>query len=214
MEEYSIPEDPLFDEIDIVNQEYYKGIKSMVNCLICLNVIKDPVQCDKCQHYYCSNCVKNLSQCPLRCSENKYIPSLPCKQLLSELKIKCKCGKVIEYDFLKKHKQEECPNADFKKNYFELKKKYELLQKELENKNKKEIDTIKHAYFIKSQLHIHPIEAIRRFRNNWFCNECKKFFNSDIPSYHCTLCDFDACYNCAKNTLTKGEIIEEMENNY
>ena len=205
-------DDPLFEEIDIVNQEYYKGIKPMVNCLICLNIIEDPVQCDKCQHFYCSNCIKDLNQCPLRCSQNKYIPSLACKQLLSELKIKCKCGKVVEYDFFKKHKQEECPNADFKKSYFELKKKYELLKKEIENK--KEIDTIKSDYFVKSSLHNHPVEVIRRFKHTWFCDKCKKFFNDNIPSYHCTLCDFDVCYNCVVNTITKGEIYEEMKDSY
>ena len=55
-----VEEEDLFDEKDIVNQEYYNRIKNLINCSICLNIVKDPVQCDKCQHYFCSKCVKNL----------------------------------------------------------------------------------------------------------------------------------------------------------
>ena len=205
-------EENLFDEEDIVNKEYYEGIKSMINCLVCLNIVKDPVQCDKCQHYFCSGCIKNLNICPLRCRDNKYIPSIACKQLLSELKIKCKCGKEIKYDFFKKHKEDECDKADFRKNYIELKKKYEELQKELNNI--KEINEIKHSYYIKTSLHIHPIEILKRFNNSWFCNICLKSFNESVPSYHCTLCDFDVCYNCVKDKVTKGTIKEQMKTYY
>ena len=43
----------LFEEKDIVNKEYYEGVKDKINCSICLNIIKDPVQCDKCQKFFC-----------------------------------------------------------------------------------------------------------------------------------------------------------------
>jgi len=42
----------LFEEKDIVNKEYYEGVKDKINCSICLNIIKDPVQCDKCQKFF------------------------------------------------------------------------------------------------------------------------------------------------------------------
>ena len=205
-------EENLFDEEDIVNKEYYEGIKALINCLVCLNIVEDPVQCDKYQHYFCSGCIKNLNICPLRCRDNKYIPSIACKQLLSELKIKCKCGKEINYDFFKKHKEEECDKADFRENYIKLKKKYEELQKELNNI--KEINEIKHSFYIKTSLHIHPIEILKRFSNSWFCNICIKNFNENVPSYHCTLCDFDVCYNCVKDKVTKGIIKDQMKNYY
>ena len=206
-------EEELFNENDIENKEYYKGIKSMVNCSICLYIIEDPVQCNKCQHFFCSKCVKNLNLCPFRCENNTYIPALVCKQLISELKIKCVCGKVLQYDFFRKHKEEECEKADFKKSYFKLKKKYELLKEEL-NKIKNEEYEIKNSYFIMSSLHCHPIEIIKRFINEWFCDVCHKYFNETIPSYHCSLCDFDVCYNCVKTKVTKGKIKEEMKDVY
>ena len=206
-------EEDLFDEKDIDNKEYYKGIKPMVNCSICLNIIQDPVQCNKCQHFFCSECVKNLKLCPFRCENNVYTPSLACKQLISEIKIKCICGKVLEYDFFRKHKEEECEKADFKRSYFNLKKKYELLKKEL-NEKKNEDYKIKHSFFILSSLHNHPIEILQRFMNSWFCDCCHKTFNEKIPSYHCSLCDFDVCYNCVKDKVTKGIIKEGMKKFY
>ncbi len=205
-------EEPFFEEQDIVNQEYYKGIKSMVNCPICLNIIEDPVQCDKCQHYFCSECIKQLNKCPFRCENNSYIPSLNCKNLLSELKIKCKCGKEFGYDFIKKHKEEECSQADFKKSYFRLKEKYEKLKKELNKKE--EFDNIHNSYYVKSSLHKHPVELLRRFINNWYCDVCEESFDEKIPSYHCTLCDYDVCYDCLKDKVIKGTIIEEIKQFY
>ena len=203
----------LFEEKDIVNKEYYEGVKDKINCSICLNIIKDPVQCDKCQKFFCSDCIKEVEECPFRCKNNNYTSGLLCRQLISELKIKCECGKVIGFDHIQKHKEEECEKADFKKSYFNLKKKYELLKKEL-NKKDDEVKELKSSYFIKSSAHKHPIEVLRRFGNKWFCDECNKFFEEDIPSYHCTLCDFDICYDCAKDKVTLGNISLNMERFY
>ena len=200
-------EESLFEENDIINKEYYNGIKNMINCSICLNIIEDPLQCNKCQKFFCSKCIKNTNNCPFRCINNEYVSSLTCKALLSELKIKCKCGKEFKYDFIKKHKNEECELIDFKKKYFEYKKKYELLLKEQNENN----DKIENDAFIKTSLHKHPVELIRRVIMNWICNICRKHFDMEIPSYHCTICDYDLCYNCVKNKIIKGEIREEMK---
>ena len=204
--------DDLFEEKDIVNKEYYEGVKDKINCSICLNIIVNPVQCDKWQKFFCSDCIKGVTECPFRCKNNKYTSGLLCKQLISELKIKCKCGKVIDFDHFQKHKEEECEKADFKQNYFNLKKKYELLKEEMHKKD--EVKELKSVYFIKSSVHKHPIEILRRFQNKWFCDECQKFFQEGTPSYHCTLCDFDICYDCVKDKITLGTINSNMKNFY
>ena len=200
-------EESLFEENDIINKEYYNGIKEMINCSICLNIIEDSLQCNKCQHFFCLKCLKKTNKCPFRCIDNEYVSSLTCKALLSELKIKCKCGKEFKYDFIKKHKNEECELIDFKKKYFEYKKKYELLLKEQNENN----DKIINVAFIKTSLHKHPVELIRRVIMNWYCSICGKHFDMEIPSYHCTICDYDLCFNCVKNKIIKGEIWEEMK---
>lgn len=206
-------EDCLFDENDIENKEYYKEVQSFVKCPICSNIFKDPVQCSKCQHCFCSECVKNLSICIYGCENIAYTPALLCKELLSKIAIKCTCGAIYQYNYFRKHKEEECQYANFKKNYFNLRKKYELIKQEL-NKKKDDDYKIKNSYYILCSLHPHRIEAIRRFINSWYCDCCHKPFKETIPSYHCSLCDFDVCYNCVKDKIIKGTIKEAMKNFY
>ena len=78
----------------------------------------------------------------------------------------------------------------------------------------KDNDIIKHSFFIKSSLHQHPIEVLRRFINSWYCDICEKSFKDNIPSYHCTICDFDICYNCVKNKVVKGTIKYKIKEYY
>jgi len=293
--------EPLFKEDEIHNKQYYEGIKDLIKCSICLDIVKNPVQCNKCQNCFCLLCVKKLTKCPLRCESSKFIPSLICKSLLSNLTIKCRCKKEIGYDFIEKHKREECIYSDFKTNYFLLKesyntlkqeynsykefknkylklkeenkaltksnnsatarinvikrelneyreykvkycnlskrfeklikieKKFEHLKNEIEGRKKckegiyklkhqsdpisKELkqkyDTIKSDFFVISSLHNHPIEIINRFMNEWECDHCKGRFSENIPSYHCTLCDFDLCFNCTKNSVLQGKTVNK-----
>ena len=199
----------LFEEKDIVNKEFYEGVKNMINCSICFNIVKDPVQCKGCQHCFCSQCLLNLKSCPYGCKSFKFVPSLLGKQLLSELIIKCECGEKVGYDYLNKH-VEECMKTGYRIKYFELKKKYDLLSKEINMEDKENFND----YTIKSSLHRHPISCIRSFLQTWKCDNCNNCYNDDIPAYNCTLCDFDLCYECAKNTITKGTLKKEMYSYY
>lgn len=122
---------------EIVNKEYYEGIKDIITCLICLDIASDPVQCDKCQHCFCSKCIKNCKKCPLRCNNSNFTPAFLCKKLISEIEIKCVCGEKVKYDNILKHKVEECNNIDLQKKN-ELKKIYDLEKQKLKN-NKKEL---------------------------------------------------------------------------
>ena len=121
---------------EIVNKEYYEGIKDIITCLICLGIASDPVQCDKCQHCFCSNCIENCKKCPLRCDNSKFTPAFVCKKIISEIEIKCVCGEKIKYDNILKHKVEECKKIDLEKKN-ELKKIYELEKEKLKNNKKK-----------------------------------------------------------------------------
>ena len=57
---------------------------------------------------------------------------------------------------------------------------------------------LKTSYFINTSSHKHPLEIIRRYISNWFCDICASKSEQNTPSYHCTLCDFDLCIKCAK----------------
>ena len=65
---------------------------------------------------------------------------------------------------------------------------------------------LKSSYFIKTSSHNHPLEIIRRYINNWFCDICGARSDQNNPSYHCTLCDFDLCIKCARKYLKEGNI--------
>ena len=191
-----------FSEKNVVNKEYYDGIKSLVNCLICLGIVENPVQCTKCQHYFCSECINEVKKCPLRCEDSQFIKSISCSNLLSNLNFKCICEEIVSYDDREKH-LDKCNKKDFEKYYTYYKEKSEKLKIKLNENNK-----IKSQYYIKVSVHNHPVEIIRRYKISWFCNICKMFYNSDVPSYHCTLCDFDICISCAKSYVKEGTIIQ------
>ena len=33
---------------------------------------------------------------------------------------------------------------------------------------------------------------------NWICNLCLKSYESDEPTYYCSLCDYDVCKSCMR----------------
>ena len=89
--------------------------------------------------------------------------------------------------------------------------KEELIMKNNETKGN---INLHHSFFIKCSLHQHPVEILRRFINCWYCDVCRKNFRENIPSYHCTSCDYDICYNCVKDKVTKGCIKDKMKEYY
>ena len=206
MEEYHLVEG------DIINKEYFENIRNIVICSICLNIIEEPIFCNQCQYNFCIDCIKKLSRCPMGCQNYQFVPGQLCEELLSGIKIKCECDNEISYNDIKKHKEEECKKINFKERYLNLKKEYNLLKEEINNP--KELDDVPRAGCIKSLVHKHIIQIMRHFNNSWTCDICENSFDKDIPSYNCTLCDFDVCYNCVKDKITKGIINDEMKNFY
>ena len=88
-----------------------------LHCPICLNVLKDPMQCRQNQHLFCSPCIKRYLEqhsqtCPT-CREALTVETLvrPARiviDFLSPLKIRCNfvdrgCRELVELEFLKRH---------------------------------------------------------------------------------------------------------------
>ena len=87
------------------------------HCPICLNVLRDPVQCRRNQHYFCTSCItkhlqENSQTCPT-CMEELTVETLdrPARiltDLLSTFKISCDytergCREMVELGALKRH---------------------------------------------------------------------------------------------------------------
>ena len=204
MEEYHLQEE------DIVNKSYFEDIRNIITCIICLNIVEDPVQCQTCQHSFCLECINKLGRCPMGCSEFKFILSQLCNELLSGIKVKCYvCHNEMNYNNIKKHIDEDCTMINFKERYLKLKEEYNRLKEELNNP--KEFNDIKNTGSIKINVHKHPIKVMKHFQSSWICDVCETSFNDSIPTYNCTLCDFDACYNCVKDKITMGTIDENLK---
>ena len=80
-------------EDQIENYSEYEEILSSLNCCICLDIVKNPMECSKCQSLYCAECWKTLEiagkDCVLHCKSkivkaNKFV-----FEILNKLIIKC-----------------------------------------------------------------------------------------------------------------------------
>ena len=99
-------EDDRFE--NVVSQNFY--------CPICLNVFKDPMTCQRNQHYFCRPCItrhlQNSQRCP-SCQEELTLETLSkapriVTNYLSELKIRCDyfrrgCGDFVQLGDLERH---------------------------------------------------------------------------------------------------------------
>lgn len=60
---------------------------------------------------------------------------------------------------------------------------------------------------IKKDTHIHALsKCITPYRNGWICDQCGKYYNTNINTFYCSVCDFDFCgLNCEKPNSTWRE---------
>ena len=121
---------------DIINKNETENLNDLITCPICLNLLISPLQCNKCNKCFCKGCINDYEKkdnyvCPFKCENPEYNPNKFVNNVLSILKFKCKngCDKIIKYDELEKHYQEDCDKIDFKAKCKVLLKKYKELKK-------------------------------------------------------------------------------------
>ena len=99
------------------NARFEISVDENYHCPICMNVLKDPVQCRRNEHYFCTSCIKkhlqqNSQSCP-SCREELTLDTLNrCPRIvtryLSNLKIRCDffergCRETINLGDLESH---------------------------------------------------------------------------------------------------------------
>ena len=99
------------------DRRFEKEVDGNLHCPLCSNVLKDPFQCRRNQHLFCSPCIKrhleqNSQTCPT-CSEELTAETLPLPpmiviDLLNALKIRCDfaargCRELVKLECLKRH---------------------------------------------------------------------------------------------------------------
>ena len=109
---------------DVYHKSSSENIISLLICRICFEILVSPVQCYKCNQCFCQSCIQlNQNKCPTRCQNPNFKKNIFVNNVISTLKFKCKngCGKIIDYDELEKHYDEDCAKNDFRKKYLKLK---------------------------------------------------------------------------------------------
>ena len=101
------------NEKNVLKDDIYKSIENSITCMICLDIIIEPMICMSCHHSFCNNCINKWlkidHKCPNRCKILNYQNDLELNKLLSKLKFGCeKCKKVINYDEMMKHFLSKC----------------------------------------------------------------------------------------------------------
>jgi len=147
----------------IINKVFYfKNLKEHFICIICSNLLKFPLMCNKCMIPFCADCIKTWKNsnkfCPNSCliTDTTITEVRGCaKKFLDELKLKCKYGceiSLTEYDAhviscIKSHQDDiNCWNCDnitkankMKENYddiTEIKDMNEVLKMRFSNESK------------------------------------------------------------------------------
>ena len=97
----------------VIKNEIYSSLESSIICIICLDIIIEPVMCVNCKNVYCKHCIdewsKNNINCPHRCENPNYQKSIDLFNKLSQLSFNCKhCEKVISYNEMEKHLLSKC----------------------------------------------------------------------------------------------------------
>ena len=70
------------------------------------------------------------------------------------------------------------------------------------------------SIYLKVSVHNHPLEKIKRYVTGWLCDMCRAKGDQNIPSYHCTICDFDLCTKCAEKYIKEGKAKQSNELNF
>jgi hypothetical protein len=101
------------NENNLIKDEAYKRLGCSIKCPICIDIIIEPMQCEKCNNLFCKKCLESWSRvdkrCPNRCKIPNYKNSPEKEELFSQLKFKCKkCQKVIKYSEMKRHYYLKC----------------------------------------------------------------------------------------------------------
>ena len=99
------------------DHRFEKEVDGNLHCPLCSNVLKNPVQCRRNQHLFCSPCIKrhleqNSQTCPTcreeLTAETLLLPPILAIDFLSALKIRCDfaargCRELVKLEFLKRH---------------------------------------------------------------------------------------------------------------
>ena len=147
----------------VINIDFFKSLGEIYKCSLCSKIMINPIDCEKCAHSFCYNCISN-NNCPFKCEKKILKPSsMGIKNLLEKLIFKCEnkgCEEEISYSKVISHDQTcgfliiTCPNENCGK---------KLCMKDLENHIKNECKySLKQCKFCKFQFQKNKIKEHKK----------------------------------------------------
>jgi hypothetical protein len=100
-----------FDEDCLIEDDYYRSIKSMIICGFCNKTLKEPMMCSQCQGGFCKACTEKFKKKndKHKCKKPKYKPYLNISSILGKIKYLCKnCKYEIKQEDIENHLKNGC----------------------------------------------------------------------------------------------------------
>ena len=120
----------------LIDHKKFVDIEKDIICKICLEILRDPFLCNKCQNNFCNNCINKLkiknSKCPICCTNADYIYNRLLKNIIPVLL------RYINEKDNNKHEVEDVKKANIFQNQ-------QLKKKKIIKKMQNEINKLKEA---------------------------------------------------------------------
>jgi hypothetical protein len=147
------------NENNLIKDEAYKRLGCSIKCPICIDIIIEPMQCEKCNNLFCKKCLESWSRvdkrCPNRCKNPNYKKNSEKEALFSQLNFNCKkCKKIIKYSEMKRHYYLKCGTEKSKIKLYDLEKAMPI-KGIFEKIDDKEDMLYKPDFFFKSKSNIY-----------------------------------------------------------
>ncbi len=190
---------PLDKQI-ILTEDLFIGDPKIIKkykCLLCSNIVKEPLQCGECENLFCEKCIsnhlENYNSCP-NCKDEPFKQiklSKFIKLQLEELEFNCPfdCGEKLGYYELENHRI-ACVNLE---NFYKCNLCQTFLnhEEDMEEKHKLDCENLK----VKCDICFQELNKFdyKEHLNNcenycYFCTNCKINYNRINKEPHDHLC--------------------------
>lgn len=98
-----------FTDKNLIEDEYYLGIKDLVTCKLCHNILKEPMMCLECQKSFCKNCSEELTIDFHLCEKPNFIKNKNVIEMIQKLKYLCNnCKQEVKEADIESHIKNGC----------------------------------------------------------------------------------------------------------
>ena len=103
---------PYIDDDCLIEDEFYNGIKDLIKCQYCNEMLKEPMMCNVCCDTFCNKCINKMQKDKKnghKCKKAKYVKNQNIIKTMGKLKYLCKnCKYEIKKEDIENHLKKGC----------------------------------------------------------------------------------------------------------